>query len=56
MRSSRFTDSQILSILKLHEQGYVRTGLMSGAWHEFCLVLQMAGQIPVVWMPRWSNG
>ena len=40
MQTSRYSDSQILAILKQAESG--SPGPVPGTWHEQCHVLQMA--------------
>lgn len=45
MKKSRFTDGQIIAILKQAEAGNAGAGAMSGAWHQLGHLLQVAFEV-----------
>ncbi len=49
MKTSKYSDSLIMSILKQAEAGTPSTQLMPRTWHEFCHFLQVEVQI-------WRHG
>ena len=50
MKKSRYTEEQIIAILKQHEAGVKTADLVPGAWDQRRDVLQLEGEVSAAWM------